>query len=197
MRGLGWNPDLLGPQWARLEGLNLDGAWVAGEAALCGYWLHHRGATGLELHAGPSAFDRLLTELGEVQPLFEGYARSGGLELVRELEPPLEPSTCGPVPAASLADLAVDRWLRAFGAESSATWLVDLYFLERSRVDLAQAVSAMTRKDLAATRRTLAAILHETRLTQLPSGLLRPVSLLELEDFRRRWTDQLAWETFS
>ena len=51
--------------------------------------------------------------------------------------------------------------------------------------------------DLAATRRALAVILHETRVQELPPGLVRPVSVPQLEDFRSRWTDQLALETFS
>jgi hypothetical protein len=105
--------------------------------------------------------------------------------------------TPDPVPAASLLDLAVDRWLRCFGAEPSSVWLTDLYFLERARVDLEKAAGAMASRDMAATRRALAVILHETRVQELPPGLVRPVSLAQLEDFRLRWTDQLGLETFS
>lgn len=198
MTGLGWNPELLGPPWAVVAALDLQGAWVGGEAALAGYWLHHRVATSLELHAGPAAFESLLAQLPDpVEPLFPGYVRSGGLELIREEEPPLEPVTEDAVPAAGLFDLAVDRWLRCFGSEPSGVWLADLFFLERARVDLERAANTLASRDLAATRRALAVILHETRVDGLPRGLVRPVSLAQLEDFRRRWTDQLALETFS
>lgn len=195
MRGLGWNSELLGSLWPLLAGLRLEGAWVGGEAALAGYWLHHREVSRLELHAEPSAFERVRVQFPE--PVFPGYVKAGALELVREEQPPLEPPTDEPVPAASLLDLAVDRWLRCFGSEPSNLWLVDLYFLERARVDLERAAQAMTTRDLAATRRALAVILHETRVEELPRGVVRPVTLAQLEDFRRRWTDQLALETFS
>ncbi len=197
MTGRTWNPELLGPQWSTVTGLSLGGAWVGGEAALAGYWLQHRVSQRMEVHALGEAFDRVLEQLPGPETLFPGYVRASGLELVREEQPPLEPPTDDPFPAASLLDLAVDRWLRCFGSEASSLWLVDLYFLERARVDLERAAQAMVTRDLAATRRALAVILHETRVEELPKGLVRPVSLAQLEDFRRRWTDQLALETFS
>lgn len=198
MRGLGWNPELLGPAWPTVAGLQLAGAWVGGEAALAGYWLHHRMALRLEVHAPPEAFEGVAAQLsGPLETLFPGYLRAGGLELIREEQPPLEPVVPDPVPAASLLDLAVDRWLRCFGSEPAGVWLTDLFFLERARVDLERAANLLASRDLAATRRALAVILHETRVQELPPGLVRPVSLLQLEDFRSRWTDQLALETFS
>jgi len=198
MNGLGWNPELLGPHWPTVAALDLQGGWVGGEAALAGYWLHHRVAPRLEVHVPAPAFETVLAQLpGPLETLFPGYVRARGLELITEEEPPLEAVTADPVPAASLLDLAVDRWLRCFGAEPSSVWLTDLYFLERARVDLEKAAGAMASRDMAATRRALAVILHETRVQELPPGLVRPVSLAQLEDFRLRWTDQLGLETFS
>ena len=195
MRGLGWNPELLPPAWPRLEGLPWEGAWVAGEAALAGYWLHHRLVGRLDVHVRPDHWDAFTACLPEARPLFPGCLRWGEVEVVREEQPPFAPPEVLAVPAQSLADLAVDRWLQAFGGGPQG-WLVDLYFLERARVDLALAARRIPQRDAAATQRSLAVILHETQV-ELPGGLVRPVTREQIEDFRLRWTDQLALELFS
>src|SRR5206468_2017929 len=119
------------------------------------------------------------------------------LDLALESSPALEAGPQERVPPESLRDLAADRWLRLFSPASQALALLDLYFLQRARVDLERASRDMSGKDLGASRRALAVVLYELKLPDLPPGLVRPVTREGLDAFRQEWVAQLGMEAFS
>lgn len=187
MRPLGWNEEILGEAtWALLRSLSPSPAFVTGEAALAGFWFHHRGISRVELAVRTEA------ELQEVASAIPGERLSEvpGFIRFRELDLMLDhdhvvdldkPEEDG-VRADSLGDLAADRILRLMGAPDP-NLVVDLFFLARARVDLARAARDAAAKDLGLTPSALALVLSRSRPTVLPPGLIRPVDLGQLQEF--------------
>lgn len=188
-RPLGWNPELLPPRaWAFIQ-MYLPGQserFVGGEAALAGFWFHHRQVDRVEVVlTSQEALDRLQSEVtSQPRQVLPGFIRYEEVDLmvdhahVLETSKPMENG----IQADSLEDLAADRLLRlASGAQVSL--LVDLYFLERYRVDLLAAAKGAASKDLGLTPSALAVQLARSRPTRLPEGLLRPVELPDLLSF--------------
>ncbi|MCE7873679.1 hypothetical protein DYH09_25345 [bacterium CPR1] len=188
-RPLGWNPELFPPQaWAFVQ-RHLPGQnerFVGGEAALAGFWFHHRLVDRVELVVtSQEALERLQSEVAsQPRQVLPGFIRYDEVDLmvdhahVIDASKPVEEE----IRADSLEDLAADRLLRlAGGAQGSL--LVDLYFLERYRVDLLAAAKGAACKDLGLTLSALAVQLARSRPTRLPEGLLRPVELPDLLSF--------------
>ncbi|MBI3924546.1 MAG: hypothetical protein HY319_03325 [Armatimonadetes bacterium] len=210
-RPLGWNPELfVSPLWTALRALDLQGpAAVNGEAALAGFWFHHRMVDTLELVTPEqSGLEALACQVrgldcGLVQEqALPGFLRfragKARLDLALELGPPLDaerPCEDG-IPTESLRDLAADRWLRMLG-RPDLKLLVDLYFLARARVDLVEAARDASLKDIGANRAALAVVLYEMKLGELPSWSVRPVTASQLSEFAEQLKDRLALQTFS
>lgn len=200
MRALGWNPELLGSTgWClvdRLPFAELE-AFVTGEAALAGYWLHHREIAALEL-VGRSqklveAVSALLEEAG--QSLFPGYHRFSPGQLRIDVEIDAAARLPAEGNAQTLEHLAIDRCLRLLGG-GDPLLLIDLYFLSRARVSPLKAAGSMSSLDAAATPSALAVVLHEIELEQVPPQVLRPVDLGDLKAFRDQLVEQLAMRTY-
>lgn len=188
-RPLGWNPELFPPQaWAFVQ-THLPGQtdrFVGGEAALAGFWFHHRQVERVEVVVpSQEALERLQSEVtSQPRQVLPGFIRYSEADLmvdhahVLDASKPVEDG----IQADSLDDLAADRLLRlASGAQPGL--LVDLYFLERYRVDLLAAARGAACKDLALTPSALAVQLARSRPTRLPEGLVRPVDLPDLISF--------------
>ncbi len=185
-RPLGWNPELFPPEAWRFVQSHLPGQserFVGGEAALAGFWFHHRQVERLEVVvSSQEALDRLHSEVA-ARPLqvLPGFIRYDVVDLMVDHDHVLDAKkpVSEAIQADSLQDLASDRMLRlASGAQAGL--LVDLYFLERYRVDLLAAIRGATCKDLGLTPSALAVQLARSLPTRLPAGLVRPVELADL-----------------
>lgn len=189
MRPLGWNPELLDPTaWEFLQRhvAGRDERLVGGEAALAGFWFHHRTVRRLEIVVpDQAALSAMQSELPE-PPLqsLPGFVRYEMVDLMVDhalILDPARPQDEG-LRAESLRDLAADRLLRlATAAEPEL--LVDLWFLRRARLDLMQAARDAAGKDLGLTPSALAVVLAGALPPALPAGLLRPVDPVELGQF--------------
>ncbi len=199
MRPLGWNAELLGESgWHFLERHVAGHAdrFVGGEAALAGFWFHHREVARVEVILPDQAsLDAMVAEVGPPQQTLPGFARYERVDLVTDHllildeDKPLEQD----IRADTLRDLAADRLLRLAGGADPAL-LVDLYFLQRARVDLSRAAKDAASKDLGLTSGALAVVLARARPTELPPGLVRPVDLTSLQDFVQELIEKLGME---
>lgn len=188
-RPLGWNPELFPPQaWAfvQIHLAGQSGRFVGGEAALAGFWFHHRQVERVEVVvASQEALDQLQSEVAsQPRQVLPGFIRYDEVDLMVDHAHVLDANKLvgNGIQADSLEDLAADRLLRlASGAQASL--LVDLYFLERYRVDLLAAAKGAACKDLGLTPSALAVQLARSRPTRLPAGLVRPVELPDLLSF--------------
>lgn len=188
-RPLGWNPELFPPEaWAFVQS-HLPGQsdrFVGGEAALAGFWFHHRQIERVEVVvSSQEALDQLHREVAaQPRQVLPGFIRYDLVDLMVDHAHVLdaEKPVADAIQADSLEDLAADRLLRlASGAQT--TLLVDLYFLERYRVDLLAAARGAACKDLGLTLSALAVQLARSLPSRLPEGLVRPVELPALVCF--------------
>ncbi|MEW6277247.1 MAG: hypothetical protein AB1758_01405 [Candidatus Eremiobacterota bacterium] len=202
----GWNPDILGaPSWELLQRLFPCRGMVTGEAALAGYWFHHRTVSRLELAVRTPEDLAELDELagstglaGERRMQMPGFVRYDRLDLMLDHDvvlDPVKPLDRG-VRADSLRDLAADRVLRLLGGGDAAV-LVDLYSLSRAGVDLKVAVRDAARKDLGVTAAALAVVLSRARPIRLPDGLVLPVALEDLQAFVEAEIPRLGMQAYS
>lgn len=209
MRPPGWNPELfLSPLWETLRALDLNDppTIVTGEAALAGFWFHHRMVETLELSTSGD-LDRLAGQIEAAggplkeEQRFPGFVRfragPARLDLNLELEPPLDPkrSEEDGLASESLRDLAVDRWLRLLGRKDLKL-LVDLYFLNRARVDLLKAARDTRRRDAGCNEQALAVVLHGMKIGPPADWAIRPVSQETLQTFAELLKERLALQTF-
>lgn len=115
------------------------------------------------------------------------------LDVTERVGPP--PSDRDGFPLDPPAEILANKLCAILG-RSEPRDLVDLFYLEKAGHRILGALPAARRKDAGLTPGQLAWAISEVPLDRLPDGLLAPLSLDELRDFRARLLDTLEHLSF-
>ena len=180
-----------------------DQFFLTGGSALSGYYLHHRTSADLDFFTvaadtfihGKRLVDSAVAGLNgkaEVVREYPGFVELQAVvdgenlkvDLVHDTAPQLtkeKPRIDGAV-IDSVEDIAANKVCATLG-RAEVRDLIDLFFLARAGVDLEHAVKQAEQKDAGVEPATLAWVLGQVRIKEIPSTVLEPLTPAELQAF--------------
>jgi len=193
-----------------------DAFFLTGGSALAGYYLDHRTSADLDLFTvqgavfphGKRILEDAVRSLGgtaEVVREYPGFAElratfgDGSLkvDLVHETVAQVrteKPRFDGAV-IDSVEDIAANKFCAIVGRSEIRDY-VDLVFLDRAGHDIDEAIRRARDKDAGVEPATLAWILGQVRVRNIPTTLLKPLTVAELQSFVDQLAERLAREAF-
>lgn len=188
------------------------GFFLTGGSALAEYYLHHRRSEDLDLFTtddvafatGASLIEAAARRLGAtVQWVRTGPQFRRGLvirgtesvvvDLVRDIDQQIvegKPVKDG-VRVDSIEDITANKLCALLGRQEVKD-VIDLYFLERSGVDLAASVALAARKDAGMNPAVLSQICASIPIPAIPATLVQAVSRETLQEFLADLSRRLA-----
>jgi hypothetical protein len=193
-----------------------DGFFLSEGTALAEYYLHHRSSVDLDLFTtsadalphGRRFLEAACTDAGaRMEPVREypGYQEHrtvrGGevlkIDLVHDtaIQLLVDKPRFGGIVVDSIEDLAANKICTLLG-RAEIRDLVDLYFLDREGYRVPERLGDAQRKEGGVEAATLAWILGEIRLREIPTFLLKPLTPQDLQAFVDRLATELARQSF-
>lgn len=193
-----------------------DEFFLTGGSALAGYYLHHRTSADLDFftaheeafrHGKPLLSDAVQSLGGTIEVLREypGFAElqvvlageTIKVDLVRDTAPQLtdEKRRFDDAVVDTLEDIAANKICAVVG-RSEIRDFVDLYFLDKAGHNLEDAIVHAQQKDTGVEPATLAWILGQVRVREIPSTVLLPLTPEALQAFVDRLAAMIARKTF-
>ncbi|MDA2930919.1 nucleotidyl transferase AbiEii/AbiGii toxin family protein [Acidobacteria bacterium AH-259-O06] len=190
--------------------------FLTGGSALSAFYLYHRRSEDLDLftleadalrsarNVVPKLADRLKAVCHSVQtfPDFRRYFWERGSEtmlvdLAREVVPQIvvKKPDFGNIIVDSLDDILCNKICALVGRAEVKDY-IDVFFLDRHGMDIKQYIELARKKDSGVSKATLAFVLSQVSISEVPPYVLKPVSLQELQEFFDKLADQLAVDCF-